>query len=338
MNRHFSRQSILVVLILCTIVFGSLQAQGAESARQVTLAVNPGLASVAYLWLAKDAGLFDKYGLNVRFNWGYGQNLPATLIAGEVPVATGADAQALNAQAAGQDIVIASSAVSLLAQELTARGDVKSPQQIKGKRFGAYLPGSPVHVSTLIALKYMGLDPKRDQISIISIGPPSDRLQALLAGSVDVTILDSGSTKAFAGQGLHVLLDLVDLKIPYNQASLLTTKTLLRNQRALLEAIFKGSLEGIAYVLRPENRSKALALMNKQMRLGDPEKAAPFYEALLRSYARKPYASVEGVRSVQAALKEVNPKVAGVDPAQVIDDSLLREIDASGFIDSLYKK
>jgi len=336
MNRSFSRPMVLFLAILSAGAPGAPLAHGAESARQVTVAVNPGLAASAYLWAAKEANLYGKYGLNVSFNWGYGQALPATLIAGEVPVATGADAQALNTQAA--DIVIASSAINLLAQELVARSDVRSPGEIKGKRFGAYLPGSPALTATLIALKHLGLDPKRDRIQVISIGPPSDRLQALLAGSVDVTILDSGSAKAFAGQGIHVLLDLVDLKIPYNQASLLTTRTLLRTQRPLLEAIFKGSLEGIAYVLRPENRSKTLALMAKQMRLGDPEKAAPLYEALLRSYARKPYASLEGVRSVQAVLQEVNPRVASIDPAQVIDDSLLREIDRSGFIDNLYSR
>lgn len=338
MNRSFSRPLVLFLAILSAGAVGAPQTHGAESARQVTVAVNPGLAAAAYLWVAKDANLYGKYGLDVSFNWGYGQALPATLLAGEVPVATGADAQALNTQAAGQDIVIASSAINLLAQELVARSNVKSAKEIKGKRFGAYLPGSPAHTSTLITLKHLGLDPKRDGIQIISIGAPSDRLQALLAGSVDVTILDSGSAKAFAGQGIHVLLDLVDLKIPYNQASLLTTRTLLRTQRPLLEAIFKGSLEGIAYVLRPENRSRTLALMAKQMRLGDPEKAAPFYDALVRSYARKPYASVEGVRSVQAVLQEVNPRVASVDPAQVIDDSLLREIDKTGFIDSLYPR
>ncbi|MBI2996943.1 MAG: ABC transporter substrate-binding protein [Deltaproteobacteria bacterium] len=336
MNRSFSRPLVLFLAILFGGALGARLAHGAESARQVTVAVNPGLAASTYLWAAKEANLFSKYGLTVSFAWGFGQALPAALIAGEVPVATGADAQALNTQAA--DIVIASSAINLLAQELVARGDVRSPEEIKGKRFGAYLPGSPAHTATLIALKHLGLDPKRDRIQIISIGPPSDRLQALLAGSVDVTILDSGSAKAFAGQGIHVLLDLVDLKIPYNQASLLTTRTLLRTQRPLLDAIFKGSLEGIAYVLRPENRSKTLALMAKQMRLGDPEKAAPLYEALLRSYARKPYASLEGVRSVQAVLQEVNPRVASIDPAQVIDDSLLREIDRSGFIDNLYPR
>jgi len=338
MNRNLWRFTVLVAAILCAVAFGVSSTTGAESTRPVTLAVNPGLASSTYIWVAREAGLYDKHGLNVRFSWAFGQNLPAALLAGEVPVATGADAQALNAQAAGQDLVIASSVVNTLAQELVARGDVKSIAEIKGKKFGAYLPGSPAHTSTLIALKYMGLDPKRDQIQILSIGPPSDRLQALLAGRVDVTILDAGATKAFPAQGLHILLDLVEMKIPYNQASLLTTKTLLRTQRPLLEAIFKGSLEGIAYVLRTENRAKILAIMSAQMKLGEAEKAAPLYEALLRSYSRKPYPSVEGIRSVQAALKEVNPKVAALDPAQVIDDSLLRQIDASGFIDNLYKK
>ena len=53
---------------------------------------------------------------------------------------------------------------------------------------------------------------------------------------------------------------------------------------------------------------------------------------------RKPYAGAAGVTNVVRLMKRSNPKVENVKPEALIDDRILKKIDQSGFIDSLYKK
>ena len=53
---------------------------------------------------------------------------------------------------------------------------------------------------------------------------------------------------------------------------------------------------------------------------------------------RKPYPSNDGVSSLISFLAKFNPKVANVTVQDVVDSSLVGELDKSGFIDTVYKE
>ena len=74
------------------------------------------------------------------------------------------------------------------------------------------------------------------------------------------------------------------------------------------------------------------------MRLGDRDEAEETYQVIIQEIQpRKPYPTKEGVETVLRNIESTVPKAKTTKPEDLIDDTLLRKIDQSGFIDSLYR-
>jgi hypothetical protein len=81
-------------------------------------------------------------------------------------------------------------------------------------------------------------------------------------------------------------------------------------------------------------------VLGKYLKFDDPAKIDDAYTSL-RGYAvniRKPYPTDEGVDSLIKFLAKFNPKVAKVTVQDVVDSSLVAELDKNGFIDTIYKE
>ena len=73
-----------------------------------------------------------------------------------------------------------------------------------------------------------------------------------------------------------------------------------------------------------------------RMKIADPAAAEEGYQDLLLGLEKKPYPSVEALRNIQRMMALLNPRVAKVRPEEVIEARIIRKLDESGFIDSLY--
>lgn len=76
----------------------------------------------------------------------------------------------------------------------------------------------------------------------------------------------------------------------------------------------------------------------KYLRASDPELLSETYEIYAQKYLmRVPLPTVEAIKPVLEELAPRNPKAKDQDPRKFFDDSFVRELQASGFIDSLYR-
>jgi ABC-type nitrate/sulfonate/bicarbonate transport system substrate-binding protein len=164
-------------------------------------------------------------------------------------------------------------------------------------------------------------------------------LASLEKGGIEGAVLTIPSMFVAEDRGYRVLLDMADTDVYYLHTMIATTRGYIKTNRDKVVRFLKGYLEGLAYV--KQNKRDSMEVVKKKLRIGAEQErnlersidllSAKYYESL-------PYPSMRGVETVLGFLERDNPKAKGADPKSFVDDSLLREIEASGFIKTLYQK
>jgi hypothetical protein len=146
-------------------------------------------ANMAAYWLAKDAKIFEKHGLSVDVVLiESGVTTVQALTAGETQIAMGGGTVAVSSNLAGSDIVSIASIESRLPYALLSQKDIKTIDQLKGKRLAISRFGSASDLAARLILQRYGLVADKD-VTILQTGGTSTRLSALHKRSVDATRL-----------------------------------------------------------------------------------------------------------------------------------------------------
>jgi NitT/TauT family transport system substrate-binding protein len=203
---------LIAAMLLVTMSVGSF---AAEPKPKEPLKLRVGLASSpapalpnSVLWLAKDLGFYQREGLDVELIEFKGTPIAiAAMIAGEIDVANVGTSDVIRLVATkSQPMRAIHSPDARLYFLIAARNDVSSVNALEGRKFGVARIGSVDHSMSMIALKALGANPAK--LSLIAIGSPSVRAQALVAGRVEATTLSLGTWVTIRKEaGIKVLVD-----------------------------------------------------------------------------------------------------------------------------------
>jgi ABC-type nitrate/sulfonate/bicarbonate transport system substrate-binding protein len=208
---------------------------------------------------------------------------------------------------------------------------------LRGKIFGVQSIGGTVWMGAILALEHFGLDPNRDKISLIAAGDQSVLAQALVAGTIDVTVLDGVMSRTLRDNGYPILAELSKANLPITSVGIVAKGSFIQKNPQTIENLLKALLESEAFIFGPSNKGTALAILKKYLRISDQE-AEEGYKDVITGLDRKPHANVAGLRNVQRLMKLRNPSVEKVKPEELIEDRFMKKLDQSGFIDELYAR
>ena len=316
----------------------ALDARAADQAplRKIRAAVTSISGSMSPPWAAYEAGIFAKYGLQVEVvatpSGLQGMN---TLIAREVDFVHIAGGTTAGAAVGGADVKIIATYVGTLVLNLVVRPEIQKPEQLRGKSLGISRFGTSLHTGARIALRHFGLEAGRD-VAIVEIGSGDWIVGALQGALVHAGIMGYPGTSRALKLGNRLMLHLPTLNIPYAANGLSTRGELIRNDPDLVRRYLSAVIESVALMKR--DRAFTIKIFRKYLRLEDPELLAETYDVQIAKYMMKtPLTTVDAVRSVVDELAERNPKAKDQDPAKFFDDRFVRQLENSGFIDSLYR-
>ncbi len=295
-------------------------------------------ARVAPLWIAEDQGFFAKFG--VQGNAIFIRQAPvlvAALTAGDVQAAYTGGTTVLTAVTGGADLKTIATLTNKLGYDVVAAPSIKSAKDLRGKKVGVQTLAGTVWMGAMLGLEYLGIDPERDKITFLVIGDQTVAAQALELGQIDMTVLDGVFSRRLRQKGFNILAELGKANIPFSSQGLVARGATLRDQRDLMEAMLKGMLESIAFCLSPRNKPAVIATIMKRLKLNDPAAAEEGYLDVINGVERKPFPVVDGLRNIQRLMKLRNPAIEKFKVEDMIDDRILKQLDASGFIDGLVK-
>src|SRR5712691_3409685 len=245
------------------------------------------------LWIAKDEGLFRKYGLDVEliFLRG-GQVAVQALASGDPPLVTVGNVILANLQ--GYDNVLVASVENSYDQIVFVRpGAITRVEQLKGKKFGISGFGTATHNAALILFRKFNLDPNKD-VALIATGPAPDRLAAMNTGKVDATFFNPSEAPLATKAGFVEIIQMADLGVEVQGSGLATSRTFIKTHRDLVKSAVKAYIEGIYFIFT--NKPAAERSLARYMRTNDPDVLEYSYRHYLKRTPKKPYPTLKGIQ------------------------------------------
>jgi NitT/TauT family transport system substrate-binding protein len=287
-----------------------------------------------HIWVAKDAGLFKKQGLDaeVIFFRG-GQVATQALVAGDPPIVN--IGTVVQAGLQGHDVVLIASSESAYNYSVVARPGVAKIEQLKGKRLGVSGFGSASHNAALILFKKFNLEPNKD-VAVVVAGPTMERLAAVDAGRIDATILTPSEMPRARKQGLVEVYDMLDLGIEVQGNGFATSRSFIRSNREIALSALKGYVEALFYI--PRNREETRRITAKYMRTTDPEVLDATYDWFVKRVSKKPYPTLKGIQYLLDEVASKLPNSKSAKPEQFVDLSLLQQLEREGFFTEMAKR
>jgi ABC-type nitrate/sulfonate/bicarbonate transport system substrate-binding protein len=305
--------------------------------------VRMGLSSVSALhtatWVAEERGLFRKHGIDVEvIVTGQGGTAGiSALLANDIQLVSSAGDLLTAAALRGGDTVMIAGVVNKGLQRILTVPEIKTPADLKGKRVGVTRIGAVSHVVLLMMLQRWKMSV--NDVQIMQVGSSPNMLVSLDKKGIEAAVLTIPSMFVAEDRGYRVLLDMADTDIFYLHTMIGTTRSYVKNNRDKVSRYLKGFLEGLAFV--KQHKKESVDIVKKKLRIGaEQERNLERSIDLLSTkyYEQVPYTSLRGVETVLGYVEKDNPKAKTADPKTFYDDSLLREIEQSGFVKTLYQR
>jgi NitT/TauT family transport system substrate-binding protein len=311
-----------------------LSGSAARSAEQIRVGYGSLSTSYAPIWVAGEAQLFQKNGITAEVLYLESALVRTALIAGEIAMGGMSGTTMAAPRLQGADPIIIASFLNSLQYRLVVRPEIKAPSQLKGKRIGVAGFGLGAHRGAQIIIAKLGLNPDTDVV-MLQIGGDPTRLSALLSGSIDASVFNPPLYKRAVEAGMRVLANIEEMGFPAQASALVSTERFVRTNPDLTRRAIKSIIQSIHLVkTNPELTKRAI---RKYMRFKDDRDTDEAYQIMRDVTPRKPYPTVEGMKTVLDELAVKVPAAKSAQPRGFMDTRFIEEFDRSGFIDALYK-
>jgi ABC-type nitrate/sulfonate/bicarbonate transport system substrate-binding protein len=157
--------------------------------------------------------------------------------------------------------------------------------------------------------------------------------RALETGTIDAALVTGNFTAQFKRAGHNILGELE--RVPMMGNAVVVKLSLLQSQRDFLRNFLRTISEAQVFVMSPIKRQSVLKVLTKRLSITDPAVAEDALQDLLKRLDKKPIPSIQALRNIQRFLQTQNPKVGQVKLDELIDDSIVRELDKSGYFDRI---
>jgi NitT/TauT family transport system substrate-binding protein len=258
------------------------------------------------IWVAKDAGYFEKNGLNVEpVQIRGGSLITLAIITGNLPFSGAGAESVVAARAAGGDVILLACPVDADPVYLITRPEIKSPQELKGQASAVTRYGSTTHFYLRAALKQIGLNPEKD-MTILQMGAGPEIVSALDRGAIVAAALTTRYAMPFLQRGWPVLIDLSNTDLVYPSSCVTSSRAFIRAEPKTTHDFLRAYVAGIHLIKK--NHAFAEKSFAKWMREKDSATGKKTVEAYARLFKTAPYVPDKGIENVIQDLVKARPE------------------------------
>jgi len=284
------------------------------------------------LFVARDAGIFQKHGLDATIvNVRNAQVGMSALAGGETQFHVGsATGTSIGAMAGGLDLAFIAGLINKLDGAFVVNSTIRSPADLKGKKIGVQSIGGGVWMFTMLAFEHWGLDPDRDKIQFRILGDQSVQAQAIAQNVIDGGYLSYSYGAQLERQGYRIMADLIKMGIPYQGLGVMAKRSLIDKTPELPERALRALVESIAFVNNPANKNIVVKSLVKELRLAKVEDGQAGYEMMRVLFEKRIYPNVDGLRNVVRLLGRTSEPIRKLKVEDIIDDRVVRKLEKEG--------
>lgn len=288
-------------------------------------------------WMAEEAGLFKKY--NIDFNLVFISSsgiVTAALLGGDAEMTvTGGIGNVAAYLRGSTDVVFVGGVKNTMTQTLVAGGNIKKPEDLKGKKIGVSRIGGNSHYFTIQALRRYGMDASKD-VQFIQTGGDPETFAAFVSGSIDVANLTPPTDAQAIAKGYHYVIYGPDLKIPYAATAFVTKRSVMA-KRPQVMANFMRAMAETAKVMHTD-RDFVYKVLGKYLRITDRKVLDSAYNSEIKVLEPRLVIKPESLQAILDELSATDARAKKVKPQEMIDTRYLDEMEKTGFFDQLWAK
>ncbi len=315
-------------------VAGSTGATSAPPPRaSLHLAYTALVASQSIAWIAQEAGIFDKHGLDVQLTYlNGGPAGVASLVSGEVDLLVAGASSVIRGAIQGSDVVMIAGTKPQLVGAIMGRPDIRTPAELRGKRIGVATRASNSELVARVGLQRNGIDPDED-ITYLAVGSGGPRLAAMKEGTIDACGCIPPDNLAAEEAGFHTIVDVTSLNYKYLATGVASTRRKVQERPEVYRRFLEAFAEGVhRYKTDPDFALKVIADYSK---VDDQKALRQGYEIERQIMASDLRIEPEGIRASLEEIAATIPQAANANPDDFVELRFQRELAASGYFDRL---
>jgi NitT/TauT family transport system substrate-binding protein len=326
------RPSVPLALLFVVLLSGasSLHAQALKK-------IKIGYPSLSFrqsnVWVAREMGLFAKYGLEVEpILFRGGQVATQALVSGDPPIVN--IGTVVQATIQGHNLVLVAAVETQYDLIIFTRAGITQMEQLRGKRLGITGFNSATHYASIILARHLNADLK--EFTLIPAGLDTERIAAVNSGVLDATYVATSAAPLARKAGLHELVQIGDLGVEVQGNGFATSRAYIASNRETVKNALKGFVEAIYFIYA--NKQDAQRVFAKYMRTNNPDVLEDSYNGYVKSIPKKPYPTVKGIQFMLDVLAPTLPQAKNFKPEQFVDLSFLQELEKERFFNEMAKR
>jgi NitT/TauT family transport system substrate-binding protein len=279
-------------------------------------------------WVAQEEGLFRKNGLEVELvHIASTSRAIQTMLAGELAYTYMDGRNSVQAALKGADVVILAGVANRLVFSFMARPEIKSFNDLKGKKIGITRIGSSTHSVTLWVMTKVGLKPEEYQM--LQLVDVPNIFTAIVAGQIEAGALSPPTNFRARKAGLTELMDLTKEGPEYVSVAIGSTRSFVKANEEMTRRFIRGYSEGVSFL--KANKAAGIRAIQKYARIKDIEILdATYGEA--RSYIETiPYVTRKGLDTIIGELVPTEPKAKQAKFDDFVDPRFVNQLEKEGF-------
>lgn len=322
--------------ILTLALVSAVSPARAAEAERLNVCFSSIAATSITTWVPYEAGIYKKYGLDVRITYVAGAQAITTLISGDTQIVQGSGAAAALSRLSGSDLTVIGTTINVIPMSLVTTPDITTAQDLKGKTYGVSRFGSLTDLGLKRAVAELGLDPEKD-IKMVQTGGVPENLLFMQQGVIKGGLISSPTLEKAKELGYREFMNLANLKYRYPGTALVTTDSFIRGRPQTVQRFLKATLEGIKYA--KANPDFTVRVLGKYTRTTDTKLLTSAFKSYILGYIRNiPTVTHPEMEAVLEDIATRNPKAKGVDARQFYDPAPLEQLAKEGFIKELYPR
>src|SRR5438132_1199681 len=289
----------------------------AGPARKIGMAYSNLIADSLSLWVAREAGIFARNGLDVDLQYIASSNAFTALLAGQVQASAVGGSEVISGTANGADVVVVANLMPIYPYFMEAQAAIKTPADLKGQSIAITNPGATFDIASRVALKKAGLNPDAD-VQFIKTGSVANVQAALQSGQVQGGLAQVPDTIKLEAAGLHPVIDMSTLQAPASGTVVTMQRAFLADDKEVAQKIVDSILQ--AYALEKQDKATTVKVLKQYLKSDDDSAMSATYDYFVPKappVAPRPEQFMDSF----GVLSEQNPKIKDVDLAKMLDAS-----------------
>lgn len=287
------------------------------------------------IWVAHDAGYFAKEGLQDDIILiPSGTQLAQVTVAGEIDIGSLNGSSAIAAALQGADLKIIGNSGNKMVFSLYVRPEIKSVEQLRGKKIGITRFGSAPDISVRFALRKHNINPDKD-LTLMQLGFMATVAAGLQGGSIEGGVVSPPTQFAIEKAGFKELISITDMNFAFPNPALVAVGSIIKNRPEVITRFMRAYVRGMHRARTdPQFTYKSMAKYTKIQDMAVLQKAYEFY--MSKVLEKAPYINMAGVQNVLDDLVKTVPAAKNAKPEQFVDNRFLDNLEKSGLMKELY--